>query len=44
MSTKGLPDRHEDERVQRSVHFMLKHETRARANPAPATDVDILVS
>ncbi|EJK66819.1 hypothetical protein THAOC_12220 [Thalassiosira oceanica] len=41
MSTKGIPGRHEDERVQRAVHFMLKYKTRARADPAPATDVDI---
>ena len=41
MSTKRIPGRHEAERVKRAVQFMLKHETRARANPAPTTDVNI---
>ena len=41
MSTKGIPVPNEDERVQRAVLFMLKHKTRARANPAPTTDVYI---
>ena len=41
MSSKEDPPPPENYRLQLAVQFMLKDETRARATPAPAADMDI---